>query len=240
MSPLVSAPNRGYADYQRQSNWDTGVLWNEDTGPIAADVTSPVIDMSRSAFVGMNIAALTGQPLIILNWYLDAGATLPVGRRQFQMTQSIANNAQVRMLNMGPFLQITLSRVTVPNYRVIMQVYGTSRTYPLEFIPRSSLLIDVQGQAIGASPANVTTYPIDYYAGPVRVAVFGLSSGFITLDYLNGSGVLDPIDQQSMNASGDTVFNTVVPVGAWAVNVQNGSTATSYDLIVTPSFTGAT
>lgn len=239
--PLAPTGTRGYADSQRVSNYDTGVLWNLSTGPNTTDWVSPVLDVSRFAYLGMNIAALLGQPQVNLAWYLDAQATIACGTRVFALDTNISGNAHARILNLGPFVQITIARVTAPQYYLQIQAYATNRVYPFEFIPTNPVILSQQNVAIGAG-INANVYPVDYYAGPVNVWFdAAYANGGVSLQYLNQSGTWEFNDERVTTAVGVYTYQMVTPPGAWRLVVGNNTGgASSYYLVVTPSLTGST
>lgn len=241
MSPLVAAPSRGYADWQRVDNWDSPTLWNVTPSIGNAIVQSPIIDVSRFAYLSGVMEEDTSQCVVDLRWLSASSGGSFIGFRTFVLSTLIPNFAYVRVPNLGPFLQIQVSPIAAANFEFSATLLGTNRVHPLEFIPRNPTLIDKQAQTVGAGAA-ATVYPGDYYAGPMRIwATCGATYSW-ALYFLNTVGVWDFVEQiQTQGASVNSSVNTVAPPGAWRVVLTNtGAANANYWLCATPSTTGAT
>lgn len=240
MSPLLSSPNRGYADWQRVENWDTGQLWAFSANNINATQISPVLDVSRSTYLGGWLANSFNLCRFQANWFLDQAATVGVGERDFILSQNIPNAAQIRIPNLGPFVQITLGALGV-NYSPQVEIFGTNRYHPLEFIPVWPVAIN---QSVVSIPANTTqTYwPNDYYAGPVSAHVQGQQAGQLQLWGYNQAGNAQQLDEYDPAANAATSVKMVTPPGPWFVTVKNLSTTAAglFSTFVTTSQTGST
>lgn len=239
MSPLVQPPARGYSDWQRVSNYDTGLLYNAQEINNAVSFTSPIEDVSRYAATALFVNMVAGNASITLSWFLDAGGTEQAGFRTF-ITSSLMNNGlQARILNLGPF--VTISGTPFGgNYSIFLDAWGTNRQYPLEVVPSHPVIIDQQNIAIGGG-STVTMYPADYYAGPVQAWCAGpANASFLNLQYLTATNSWDLISQSPIPANSGASFTLVTPPGAWRMAVQQiGGAASTFDLAVTPSMTGA-
>lgn len=241
MSPLVSAPNRGYADWQRLSNMDTGVLFNQVVAAQNAPPFSPIIDVSRYEFLGGQAFMSNGQANVRLQWYADAAGAVTMGQRSFQLTSQIPAAAQLRLPNLGPFVQWVWSAPGVSTFSGTVNLIATNRYHPLEFVPTSPVLFQLSG---GAAPVNNTIYmPNDYYAGPVSYWYNpAYSTGFLQLQWLDNQG-----NWQNIYSSVQTAANTetpgiaVTPPGAWRIVTFNGSgVASTHYIGVVQSQTGST
>lgn len=231
----------GYPDGQRVQNWDGPILWNHDTGPTTTDVTSPVMDVSRFAYLCGNLSASQGNPDIIIDWYLDSAATIPVGGRSFAMSVNVGGGAQLRIPNLGPYVQITLAQAIVGTYRVVAYIFATNRVYALDFLPGGPLLIDQQDVTLGAG-ATAVLYPTGYYAGPVQIWTDIAAPSLLSMQALVAGSGWDYIAQQSAPSTpSQVVYEWVAPSGAWRINFTNtGSSPAGYYLAVIPSLTGST
>jgi hypothetical protein len=241
MSPLVAAPNRGYGDYQRIANWDSGVQWSVSSALGNANIQSPVLDFSRAAYIGgfMNV---TGNPLLVsIGWCADPGFTVFMGTRQFIVSPLMGFPAMLRIPNLGPFAQITVQSITGNNFQLFTQILSTNRVHPLEFIPRQPVVVDQQNVAVAAN-VSVPVYPTDYYSGPMSVWVdFNQAGMNASLQALNSVNVWDFIDERPpTTVAGVATYVMVAPPGAWRFLVtNNNAAATNYYLTATPSTTGA-
>ena len=240
MSPLVSAPNRGYADYQRVGNYDTGTLWTVDTGPGQTLVTSPVLDVSRFAYLSGHLTCNTNQCSCAVLWWADAAATISIGARVFRLSDQIGGTALIRLPNLGPYCNFQFTQAGAPTFAIRTYVIATNRVHPLEFIPGNPVLIDQQTAAIGASSTS-TVYPSDYYAGPVSVWYLpAYASGDVNIQVLTSGGTWDYIARLANSAAGSFLTTMIAPPGAWRVIVSNNTAgASTYTLGVTPPTTGA-
>lgn len=241
MCPLVAAPNRGYNDYQRTSNFDTGVLWNDARGANHNHFISGILDVSRYAYLGIGTQEILSSHTFAVTWFSDDGGSTLLGVRSFQIISNIQNAAQMRIPNLGPFCTLEWIAFGVTNYNVITNAWGTNRVYPLEFIPRGALVVDRQNIPIGAGTA-ITDYPTDYYSGPVQVGLYNtIGPGTFVLRYLSQVGVWTVFDQVAVPAAATFVrFTTVVPGGAWRTEFTNPGAASNYYVEIAPSPTGST
>ena len=239
--PIASQPTRGYTDYQREGNFDTGSFFGTNVLQL---LTMPLVsnlqDVSRYAYVAGTFDCGLGQIQIEFDWFLDGQASAAIGKRIIMVDANIAAIAQIRLPNLGPFLQITLTPVTA-NPECAWQFIASNRVYPLEMIPVHPVLIALQGQAINAG-ATLNLYPVDYYSGPVAVWYDPtFTTGNCDLQYLTTSGTWAYIDQLSHTTNGNNDRQWVVPTGAWRLTVGNTSAGnSSFFLGVTPSTTGST
>lgn len=239
MSPLAPSGARGYADYQRLDNWDSGVLWNEATGIVNTQINSPVLDVSRYAYLtGYAICGQNGLTVQI-QWTMDAAQQVLAGSRSFTLTQPISGPMQFRIPNLGPFAQLLLTPFGGAAYSLNVNAGATNRVHPLEFIPANPAILDGQGVALPAS-GTVITYPTDYYAGPLSIDFTPGVAAWLTLDVLTSAGAWHRMYLMSGAAGSETVFTWVTPPGAWRMNVINqGAAASTFGLRAVPSMTGS-
>lgn len=240
MSPLITAPARGYPDYQRIDNYDTGVIINEQTGVTSQQVSSNIEDVGRFACVAGSVQVATGPVLFQVAWYLDAAASILAGVRQFSLSEQITSNTLVHLVNMGPFVQVTAFPFGVTNYNLTALLFATNRVLPVEFMPERALLIDTEAVALNTG-TNVNVYPGGGFAGPAMVGYnAGPVATTLQYQYLNDLNVWRFFRFENVVANTFTNETVVFPPGAWRINASNASgTNTTFNLKVTPSTTGA-
>lgn len=240
MSPLIGAPNRGYADYQRLENFDSGVLLRVATPIQNSQYTSAVLDMSRYAYLGGLMSCGTGGiGLVVITWWADAAATILLGERAFTMNNQMGNAAQLRLPNLGPFVIIQCNAIGAGTYQFNATVIGTNRVHPLEMIPLTSLLLD-WNQSFPVGTTSV--FHTSYYAGPALVTAVLPSSGVgISLSHSDSAGTPQQYDQLNV-VTGAAVqrFITSVPEGiCWANVINLSGSPQNVALYVIPTPTGA-
>jgi len=239
MTPLVTAPARGYTDYQRLENWDSGVVWVLPCALGNATIFSPILDCSRFAYVGGHVYDANNQHIETYSWYSDKDATVTLGQRSFVVNSNVTTAAQLRLPNLGPFLQVRLAAIAAGLFQPCGALVFTNRPHPLEFVPSSPVLISRQVAALGAG-ATDTLYPSDYYAGPVSVWVQPSNAAFqFALKGADPAGTDVFFDFRPLPV-GNSTFNLVTPPGLWYVQVTNGGAAGSYYLSVRHPTTGST
>lgn len=240
MSPLVSSPARGYADWQRLDNWDSAPLFSETNIDIAGTHSSPVLDVSRYAYIGGYDISNANPAVVGFNWFADAAATITLGGVEFLLSPLIQDFAQYRLPNLGPFLQVSWAQVVAGHPSHTCRLIGTNRAHPLEFIPEGPLQYNIQSVALAAG-AVVNIYPTDYYAGPMRVWGF-FGAGFQwSLQTLLPDGTWIFIDQSPpTTVTTDVSAVTITPRGAWRFQIFNGGGAPfNYSFAAQPSQTGS-
>ena len=235
-------PDIGYPDFQRVVNWDSPVLYSGSVTDETTYVQSGALDVSRYGYMGGYMQCYVGYCTVTLEWFLDQAMTTIVGQREFTLDQHIANICQPKIVNMGPFLQVTFEAIGNAPFTADWSLNATNRPSALEFPPIVPYLINAQDIVIGASQA-VFDYPASYYAGPIMIGVYNTAGpGSILLQQLSLQGTWDYFDQYNNFAGSAWLrFNSVVPAGAWRVEFSNAEAASSnYYLTVTPSNTGST
>lgn len=241
MSPLVQPPNRGYADWQRVENYDSGVLLAVNQLIGGLPVTFGPVDMSRYLAIGGLMGVSGNAGLVQMFWYDDSSALALVGQRQFTLSPLIPLAAQLRIPNLGPFLEIAPTWLAGGSMTFVCNLIGTNRDLSMDFIPSAPLLIDQDAVALGASGA-VISYPNSYYAGPVRLWFTCTQSALWQLQVLSPTNAWETVDEFELAGGGVTsTTNILTPPGAWRIVVTNETAvAATYYLKATPSTTGAT
>lgn len=239
--PLVPSPGTGYPDGQRLDNYDSGPLWNLGSVVDSTVKQSPVMNMQHFAAAGGYIISAAGICTCTMTWYADALLANIMSSKTFQLDHNVpATFGGMLIPNLGPFLQVTCSPIAGGAFGINALVIGSNRDSPIPWIPQNPVLIDQQS---GSTPASGATqvYPSDYYAGPVWVQYATGADTFVQLQYLNSAGVYDL--QAEQRPATPFLFSGVMvtPSGAWRVNVVNNTGAgITWNLIVTPTLTGAT
>jgi hypothetical protein len=239
MSPIQEPPNRGYADWQRVSNYDTDLIWNITPVSGHAPIVSPIIDVSRFLALGGAIGEQQSSSLWTFQWYADDAGAIPVGARRFTTTINISSGATVRIPNLGPWVQITIAPLTGASFLPYVRLTATNRDLPIDFVPIDSQLIVRANQVIGAA-ASQDCWPETHFAGPIRIWGLPLAAGIVySVQSLNTVAAFDIVDEIRPAANVDFSITTVAPTSAWKVLVTNAGAATNYYLSVTPSLTGS-
>lgn len=240
MCPLVVAPNRGYADYQRVDNYDTGVLWNNPGVLSNATVVSPVLDVSRFGYLGGTVAVAAGtQANVAVSWFADAGITVVLGQRTFALQNTGAAPAQIRFPNLGPYCRFTVTSATGAAFNFTATIIATNRLHPLEMIPTASSLFAASGKALAIGGTD-TYFPASYCAGPVQLWIDtgGVSVELTILGALSNANSYVLWRNQSQTTL--TTDIVIVPLGVWFAQVfNNAGAAVTYSIAATSSLTGA-
>lgn len=240
MTPMVGQPYRGYADWQRVSNYDADPIVDIARGATLNTETVGPLDVSRFAYVAGfdNIDAQTVS--LNLTWKSAAAGGVTVGNRGFCLDGHIAHRAQYSIRNLGPYVTATWTSVGGGNFVHNVAWIPTNRIPPFEFQPISTMLIDKEGVNVNAG-ANVDVWPSDYYSGPIRVTFLAPTNTWtMNLDCFDNVGNAQVVEGVTGTGAA-VVLDMIAPAGAWKMNVANGSGANgTYFLRVTPSPTGAT
>lgn len=240
MSPLVSAPARGYADYQRLENFDTGILLSAATPLSASSFSSPIIDVSRFAYLCGQVECITANCAVALNYFIDALGTVNAGNRNFILTAQGLPAGQIHITNLGPFVQFFVEALGAVPFQFNASIFASNRVELNEFVPQIATLIDLQN---ATEPAGATAfYPNAMFAGPMSVGInMPVAATIVSLEALNSGGTWDIIAQTTTGASGvPMIVPMIAPLGAWRILVSNPGAATvGMYLVATPSNTGA-
>jgi hypothetical protein len=237
--PVVASPSRGYADWQRVSNFDSDLLYQVENKVVAVQDSTPLYDVSRYAYLGGYIREFSSYPTVTVNWFADPAGTILVGTKAFAISASIPDGAYLRIPNLGPWVSVTFDAVAGLPFTYTARLFATNRVHPLEFMPPFPYLLTVSAKALAAG-ANDLIYPNGYYAGPIQVWLnspgASWSLRFITFGPA-GSAVF--VDQTTI-ATGTGTYKLIVPSGAWWVNMRNDSAIVgNYSITVVPSLTGS-
>lgn len=236
---LSTPPLRGFPDYQRLVNRDSGVIYDYSTVIGNATIDLGLQDCSRYGYLGGQITDAVASHLIQFTWYADAAATRIVGIREFVIGKNIGSGAFPRLVNLGPFVRVKLFPLGVANYKAIGVLFFTDRYHPLELIPTSHILINQVNTPVGAG-GIVQTYPNDYYAGPVLITAFTTIGGMqVITEAISGAGAVETIDVTLTAAATWQRWVSVTPPGLWNIAVSNAGAAGNFFLNVTPSMTGS-
>lgn len=230
----------GYPDGQRVQNFTGPELFAENAIALPAQVQSGALDVSRYAYISGFIQAQNNIPIAVtLAWYADQNLTILIALRRFVVSGSIPNPAQLKIANLGPWCQASFAPIGGTS-QLSCGLWGSNIPSPLEFTPTNAQLI---------SKSNVTTgpgvgtfyYPTDYYAGPIRVWLYGSGTGVNwTMAVINTDGTQSTVDQSQNAVNGEISMSTVAPPGAWNMEVETvGSGNTTFYFAVTPSATGS-
>jgi len=240
MSPIQVTPNRGYADWQRISNFDSGILYSVTTPGNNAAGTSPTLDVSRYAFLGGQMGSILNVSQCNFQWFSDAATSITVGQQAMVFHPNVLNSARLRLVNMGPFLKTTLQPAGGGNYQMAASLFGTNRDSPLPLLPQFGLVLSSVSVGIGAG-ANVNVYPTDYYAGPVTVDCLSAGGGVqFTANAWLPTGVSTFISETLTPAAGVVGKLTfTAPAYAWFITVNNPGAANTYWLSCAPTLTGS-
>ena len=241
MTPINNAPARGYADWQRVENWDSGVVWSGSVTNQSATLFPPEpIDCSRWSTLGGYIHVYFGTMLAAFNWNADPAASIFVGGRQLVYSGSVGAFTQLRLSNLGPYFDGQFQQVGGV-WSGSWQLFNTNRISPIELIPQGPALVDDDTGAIGAG-AVYYAYPNDYYSGPVDIwlATNSGSNWLVGVQYLRSDGVWRQLSNFFLNSKTVPV-GVLVPAGMWRVTAQNNSAGNdSATITVVAAFTGAT
>ena len=232
-------PDIGYPDFQRVVNWDSPVLYADSVVDETTYAQSGALDVSRYGYMGGYLEVSVGYCTVTLEWFLDQAMTTIVGQREFVLDQHVANICQPKMQHMGPFLQVTVEAIANAPFTASWSLFATNRASQLEFMPVTPLLVDTFSSNVPIG-GNYVLYPASYYAGPVAVWMQTPAANWnATFFYLDLSGVDNILSTQVM-ASGNNVFETVVPPGFWHFRADNNSSvAGTFYVTIRQSMTGS-
>jgi hypothetical protein len=141
---------------------------------------------------------------------------------------------------MGPWVRLVPVLAGAGNWNLTANIFGTNRFHPCEFIP--VLEFALAGTLVCPAGAHTLYQPDSYFSGPAKVAgSFDTVTPEIRVNGMSVGGVTYTHDDQGIFSSTPFSFNTVLPGGAWWLDVFNSaSVAGTLVLVVTPSLTGST
>jgi hypothetical protein len=196
------------------------VAWLLPATVVPAGISSPLSDTSRYGYLGGQIVISAFACAVRINWFADAAATVQVGQRNWVIDSAGPTLQQLRVPNLGPYCQMSLTPLTGAGCTVAATILPTNRVHPLEFIPVDAQLITAQVVAV-TTGVDVGVFPVDFYAGPVRVWVdTPLTSWRAYLEGIAGGGAYLVTDEWTGGA-GQVSVTTVAPPGSWRLGLGN-------------------
>jgi len=238
MSPLVAAPVRGYPDWQRIDNYDTGVLWPVNVVGSGAIQLSPILDVSRFARSCIQVGVGVNSVTLVAQWYADDAGVTVVGERDIVLAAGMPT-FQLALVNMGPFVRLAYEPFGGNATNITSAMFASNREFVSEMVPRQSLLINIQGAALAAN-SNIAAVVVDNYAGPATLFASTTQQFEVAVETFTEGGTWDFTTSVNIQPIGS--YNTVVvlPCGSNRAHIYNTSAAAmTYDLSLVASNTGA-
>lgn len=241
MSPLVSLPARGYPDWQRIDNYDTGVLAALTLAGVGP-VTSGVLDVSRFACLSAVCTPAVGSDVVFsAQWWADVAATIPMGSRNIVFGSGINHAATFIIPNLGPFVTTSLLGAGGVAANGSCDVIATNRQHTNETISASPLPISRQPILVGAGAA-VDVFPLDYCSGAMQMWLTADQLAVVEIRAFDTNNADTPVfvfDQVAANTNFRATF--VAPTGLWYLFLQNlGGVTAHFFVTVIQSPTGST
>lgn len=214
----------GYQDYQRASQWGSGVAVFSLTGAQNGVVSTGALNMSGYGSLYIFGSVADNNVTFTATWYLDQALTVPCGVRHSKVLQNVVNAQQATWPQFGPWCQVVFTPPAgVPVWTPTIRMLASNRTPGSPFMPTNSSLIDSSGSLLAG--ASVTLYPSDFYAGPIQWLTIGGSQG-VTIEHLSYSDAANAYNtvyfySVAANAADQEVF--YVAGGGWGVTITNQS-----------------
>lgn len=237
MCPLVAAPNRGYNDWQRVNNYDTGILWSIAPVNQPGNEISPVIDVSRYARSCIQASLSGAGVVLVVQWFADSAGTVVIGERDIVLASGWPT-AQLALVNMGPFVKFAVEPFGGGNISGNVNMFASNRDFPSEMVPRQDLLIDAQQLTLPAS-GNVHLIPVDYYAGPALLLISCTVTFSVGVYAVSQGNTLDQIFATNNLVASTNTWEVNVPCQSFEVILFNATAGSgTYDAALTASHTG--
>lgn len=241
MSPINTAATRGYPDWRRIDDYDTGVIYSKTGVSGTAPINSGVLDVSRYGYLAGYINETQSGCLVTVKWFTDQAGTNQIGQQQFFLNFNISFWNQLRIPNLGPYVSIQAVKIGAAAFTFSAQIIATNRVHPLQSVPQYAANHDNQSVVFAAGVS--TWWPSNYYAGPMTVYVHGGGAASnVQIQVPNSFSSFDVFwSVPFLTAATDYVWNTIAPMGAWNITINNGSGAAMNGcvLVTTPSWTGS-
>lgn len=238
----LGAGARGYPDWQRVQNWDGPLVFSQSGVNHKGRFQTPIVEVSRFAAIEGRVKAFIAPVLLTLEWFAGPTEETLTGQRQLVLTPEISEWAQLQIRNLGPWVRATFAPVDVAvEWQLGLQLVCTNRAYPLELVPRQSVLVNTSHAF--AEAGSVTAYPTDYFAGPIRVEAINFNAAGpleVVLEAAVAPEEYVEVDRTIITAAQVVLSASfVAPVGAWRVLIRAAGKAET-TVKVTPSVTGST
>lgn len=165
--PLVAAPNRGYSDWQRIQNYDTGELYTV-TNTTTPTQTSTIQDVSRFSTLGQYITGSGGVLRINTVYYLDAAGTIPVGGKEsFFPSGGAGGGVALRETIQGPFVKVQWATIGGGNLNNTFLIFANNRGIPPDVLTGIQMICSQQ--AVSAPVGLTAPVTLGAGAGPAQV-----------------------------------------------------------------------
>lgn len=182
--------------------------------------------------IGLNPQGDVSRGVITCFWTLDAAGSQIVGVSGWHLSSLIVSLDQLRRPNLGPYLFLTYETFRGSN-PLAATLFGTNCGSPVPSWPGDTILISEAHQPL-ASNANVTWYPDDYFAGPVRLYLDAPAGVTLTLYGADLTDQFWPLDTLTAGS-----VTTITPMGTWFVVVSNATAEPiTYSVSATPLLAG--
>lgn len=202
MSPLGSGP-LGSPDWQRVANWDGPVLLSAVTYemPKGVERVTPVFDVSRYSALALNYSVIEGGAYMNVGWFGTSALGPPGQTRLFRLGPTGGTYGQLRLSNLGPFVQIGLQGSGESN-KISLSAQPTNRPPQQEAIPYGAVIL--KGAKTFAANETYTEYSGQLASGILRVSAnTGAAKPFYLRAYVaTGDGEELPIGQAEVGTSG--------------------------------------
>lgn len=216
--------SQGNEDWQRTSNYDGPVLFSQ-----GGEEKTGSIELLNTLFVGRYayLAGIANTEVnayeLRLRWFADEAATILVGERNIIIDVTIASNAQIRILNLGPWVRVSFIVAPGKKYKPSVVLLPSNRIAPTECIPQQSTLIPPTLITLPKG-AEKNVNPVSYFSGPVRFLFISKAvAGLIVVQVSTSPGVYEEICNIPLPAKGILEPTIITPLGAWRVAVENTS-----------------
>lgn len=233
----------GYPDFRRQRDYD------QFPALVSAISVARVGTQTHTGlYVGLyeSVAGILDSRLapvqVRFTWRDAAVGGNEVGRRVFFLDPGIPVSGLFRLVNLGPFLDLSFFPVTEATaWTQTTVVWPSDRRDMREATARDSVVLDRTRNALGAGTQDTTMF-FEYAAGAATVYCLADDQvGLFRIQTELGYGIWTTVWGENVAAGAHRSFNCTLPPGACRGLINNISGAAGdYTMAVTLSPSGAT
>jgi hypothetical protein len=231
----VSRGPAGFKDWQRETPWDGGVVYELPLAKRFAAVVGVNVEVTRYASVLARVRTDLKANFLLceMRWSANSAGTELVGERTIVIPpagEGPGGFMTFHLPNLGPFVHMNLGppKPGVPEWESEAKLITDNRQYGFDVPILSPLLIVADSVKLPGGGGSTQFYPRSYYSGPVVItSLISSANGTMVFEVWDTlSEEWKPAYERTITTAAEWSHDTFsVPLGAWRVTMINSAVA---------------